>query len=136
MRHASRVTCHVFCHVSRFLSRVTFFVTCHVFCHVSRFLSRVTKCFGFAIDGRKICFSIFFQWLQSIKSVHYSAAKLKKNYKWHIILSESFFLYQPPFHHRSDCKDIFPASFHSPTAWFHPFEDPGREWSSKRRLRW
>ena len=27
---------------------------------------------------RENCFSIFFQWLQSIKSVHYSGAKLKK----------------------------------------------------------
>jgi hypothetical protein len=31
---------------------------------------------GFEIEGRKVCFSIFFQWLQSIKSVHLFAAKL------------------------------------------------------------
>ena len=30
------------------------------------------------IERRENCFSIFFQWLQSIKSVHYSGAKLKK----------------------------------------------------------
>jgi hypothetical protein len=43
---------------------------------VTRHASPVTKCLGFEIDGRKICFSIFFQWLQSIKSVHYPAAKI------------------------------------------------------------
>jgi hypothetical protein len=30
------------------------------------------------IEGRKYCFSIFFLWLQSIKSVHKTGAKLKK----------------------------------------------------------